>query len=58
MKLEKKPPARPPAKRAAGVRGKAPDHQSGMGDALRSVYDKTVREAVPDEMLDLLSKLD
>lgn len=29
-----------------------------MGVALRSVYQKTVEEAVPDEMLDLLSKLD
>ena len=29
-----------------------------MGAALRSVYQKTVEEAVPDEMLDLLSKLD
>lgn len=29
-----------------------------MGDALRSVYDRTVKEEVPDEFLDLLSKLD
>ena len=29
-----------------------------MGDALRSVYDRTVQEAVPDDLLDLLSKLD
>lgn len=29
-----------------------------MGSALRSVYQKTVEEAVPDEMLDLLGKLD
>ena len=29
-----------------------------MGDAWRSVYDKAVQESVPDEMLDLLSKLD
>ncbi|HEX7656399.1 MAG TPA: NepR family anti-sigma factor [Sphingomonas sp.] len=28
-----------------------------MGFALRSVYQKTVDEAVPDEMLDLLGKL-
>ncbi|WP_375427782.1 NepR family anti-sigma factor [uncultured Sphingomonas sp.] len=29
-----------------------------VGEALRSVYDKAVQESVPDEMLDLLSKLD
>jgi hypothetical protein len=29
-----------------------------MGAALRSVYQRTVEEAVPDEMLDLLGKLD
>ena len=28
-----------------------------MGSALRSAYQKTVDETVPDEMLDLLSKL-
>ena len=29
-----------------------------MGAALRTVYQKTVDETVPPEMLDLLSKLD
>jgi len=29
-----------------------------MGAALRSVYQRTVDEAIPDEMLDLLGKLD
>ena len=28
-----------------------------MGSALRSAYQRTVDEAIPDEMLDLLSKL-
>ena len=28
-----------------------------MGSALRTVYQKAVEEAVPDEMLDLLGKL-
>ncbi len=28
-----------------------------MGSALRSAYQKTIEEDVPDEMLDLLSKL-
>jgi hypothetical protein len=42
---------------------KAPGKQDGdkdqqMGSALRSVYQKTVEEAVPDEMLALLGKLD
>jgi len=34
------------------------DRKKDMGAALRSVYEKTVREAIPDEMLDLLGKLD
>lgn len=29
-----------------------------MGSALRSVYQRTVEETIPPEMLDLLSKLD
>lgn len=29
-----------------------------MGAALRSIYEKTVDETVPSEMLDLLGKLD
>ncbi|MES2451786.1 MAG: NepR family anti-sigma factor [Pseudomonadota bacterium] len=29
-----------------------------MGAALRTVYQKTVDETIPPEMLDLLSKLD
>ena len=29
-----------------------------MGSALRSVYQKTVDEAIPDEFLTLLGKLD
>jgi hypothetical protein len=31
--------------------------QKDMGAALRTVYQKAVEEAVPDEMLDLLGKL-
>ena len=38
------------------VNGRPDDPQ--MGAALRSVYQKTVEEAVPDDLLDLLSKLD
>jgi hypothetical protein len=29
-----------------------------MGSALRSIYQKTVEEEIPDEMLALLGKLD
>jgi hypothetical protein len=29
-----------------------------MGAALRSVYQRTIDEVIPDEMLDLLGKLD
>ncbi|MBW6528668.1 hypothetical protein KZ813_17640 [Sphingomonas sp. RHCKR7] len=29
-----------------------------MGSALRSVYQKTVEESVPDDLLSLLGKLD
>ncbi len=32
--------------------------ETGVGNALRTVYEETVREAVPREMLDLLGKLD
>lgn len=35
-------------------RGAAP---ADLGRALRSVYDETVREDVPDDFLDLLGKL-
>ena len=49
-KINDKPkPATPLSKRLS---------EPQMGQALRSVYQKTVEEAVPDEFLDLLSKLD
>lgn len=32
--------------------------QPHIGDALRSVYDQTMNEVVPAEMLDLLGRLD
>lgn len=36
-----------------------PDEADGtdIGEALRSAYEKTVSEDIPDEMLDLLGKL-
>lgn len=33
-------------------------NDAAMGEALRSVYQKTVEESIPAEFLDLLSKLD
>ncbi|MFW2851901.1 NepR family anti-sigma factor [Sphingomonas sp. TX0543] len=46
---------------------KIPDQKKGAGDhandrdmgsALRSIYQKTIEEKIPDEMLALLGKLD
>ena len=45
----KKPPA---------ARAKVQSKDRDMGAALRTVYEKTVEESVPQEMLDLLGKLD
>ena len=44
---------KPKATRPARVQSKDRD----MGAALRSVYQKTVNETIPPEMLDLLGKL-
>ena len=44
---------KPQATKATKVRSKDGD----MGAALRSVYQKTVEETIPPEMLDLLGKL-
>ena len=54
LKSEKRSPARALAKKSTA----APGPEGQMGEALRSVYDKAVQEAVPDDLLDLLSKLD
>jgi len=45
---------KPPSGRAAKVQNKDRD----MGAALRGVYQETVEEAIPPEMLELLGKLD
>ncbi|MGY4396873.1 hypothetical protein ACVWZA_002058 [Sphingomonas sp. UYAg733] len=45
---------KPQASGTAKVQSKDRD----MGAALRTVYQKTVEEAIPAEMLDLLGKLD
>jgi hypothetical protein len=44
---------KPPVERAAKVQTKDRD----MGAALRGVYQRTVEESIPSEMLDLLGKL-
>ena len=44
----KKPPA---------ARAKVQSKDRDMGAALRSAYQRTIDESVPDEMLDLLNKL-
>ncbi|WP_404333731.1 NepR family anti-sigma factor [Sphingomonas sp. MMS12-HWE2-04] len=44
-----------PAKQKAGSEGKP---SRNVGEALRQAYDDAVRETVPDDLLDLLKKLD
>jgi hypothetical protein len=48
-------PKKPPAKAASTA--KAQGRNKDMGAALRSVYQRTVEEKIPTEMLDLLGKL-
>ena len=43
-----------PAPRDKGVRKQ---RASELGRALRSIYDDTLRESVPDDFMDLLGKL-
>lgn len=49
---KKKPVARHPEKKSGRQRA------SDVGRALRSVYDETLREEVPDDFSKLLGKLD
>ena len=53
---EKKRPVRTPA---SAARGRPAEGGSGgnVGNALRSVYDQTINEDIPDDILDLLGKL-
>jgi hypothetical protein len=52
--------AKPDTKTPAGAKQAAdsekPDRD--LGNALRRAYDETVNESVPDDLLDLLKKLD
>jgi len=57
------PPLRRPADHDDADTPAAPARADGqpagrVGDALRSVYQQTVSENVPDEMIDLLGRLD
>jgi hypothetical protein len=46
------------SKKSRPLERNASKHRSGdLGRALRSVYDDTLREAVPDDFLNLLGKL-
>jgi hypothetical protein len=49
----KHPVEKPVQKKGGSKRGS----RSDVGRALRSVYDETLREDVPDDFLDLLGKL-
>jgi hypothetical protein len=44
-------------KSASSDRGRRKARSGDLGRALRSVYDDTLREAVPDDFLNLLGKL-
>lgn len=45
-----------PPKPKGGTESNKPNRS--VGDALRQAYDEAVRETVPDDLLDLLKKLD
>jgi hypothetical protein len=55
LSSDKYPSKKPPEKPARPTKTHNKDRD--MGAALRSVYQRTVEETVPDEMLDLLGKL-
>ena len=45
-----------PSKHKGGTESSKPGRD--LGDALRQAYDETLGESVPDDLLDLLKKLD
>jgi hypothetical protein len=49
--------ARPDRKAGEATTPASDARDRDMGSALRSVYEKTVNEQVPDDLLDLLGKL-
>ncbi|MDF0541910.1 NepR family anti-sigma factor [Sphingobium sp. H39-3-25] len=48
----------PAAKASAGKTSRKKGVDGDVGNVLRSAYQQTIDEAIPPEMLDLLSKLD
>lgn len=58
MKPDNKTPAKATGNKGGKDRGKPRAEQRDMGLALRSVYQQTVEEKIPDDLLDLLGKLD
>ena len=44
-------------RRAGPAKKNTKSSDPGLGRALRGIYDDTLRESIPDEMLDLLKKL-
>jgi hypothetical protein len=44
-------------KASTGEKGGRKQRSSDLGRALRTVYDDTLRESVPDDFLDLIGKL-
>lgn len=49
---------KPNSARVPGVGAKLQSKDRDMGAALRGVYQRTVDEAIPADLLDLLGKLD
>jgi hypothetical protein len=49
--------APPPSDAVPGQKTKRRSRSSDLGRALRTVYDDTLRESVPDDFMDLLGKL-
>jgi len=47
----------PPSDAIPGQKTKRRSRSSDLGRALRTVYDDTLRETVPDDFMDLLGKL-
>jgi len=56
-KSEKTDALRDPAKKGKSKGKTSSDRNPVVGEALRSIYQRTIDESVPQEMLDLLGKL-
>jgi hypothetical protein len=49
---------KPKPKLISGKDGSSARNDRAVGDALREAYDEAVSEGIPEDMLDLLKKLD